>query len=55
MHYILTLLAQVGAIAAMGYIYLGHQYLTAYHGLHPIIAGAAALSMLQLVLGEHRS
>lgn len=48
MNYILTLLAQVCAISAMGYLWLGHQYLTVNHGLHPMIAGAAALSMLIL-------
>ncbi len=46
MHYLLTLLSQAAAITAVIYLWLGQQYLATMYGLHPMISGAAALSLL---------
>ena len=48
MHYLLTLLSQIAALAAVAYVYVGDQWLADNYGLHPMIAGAAALSLLAL-------
>ncbi len=41
MRTLMTLITQVGALAAVGYAWLGHEWLTVGWGLHPIIAGVA--------------
>ncbi len=52
MHYLLTLMTQIAAFAAVAYVYMGNQWITVgYNGLHPMIAGAIALSLVALPYG----
>lgn len=48
MKYWLIIIAQLTTLAAGGYVYLGHEYLTIGYGLHPMLSGAIALSSLAI-------
>ena len=48
MRHLLLIIHQVAAIIAVGYVWMGHEYMTVGYGIHPIIAGACALSLIVL-------
>lgn len=48
MKYVLIIIAQLTILAAAAFLYEGQSYLTSGYGLHPLLAGPIALSLLLL-------
>ncbi len=51
MNHLHLILHQILAIIAVGYVWMGHEYMTEGYGIHPVIAGVCALSSLLLPHG----